>query len=150
VQNHTEFMQKALSLARLAMKSKEVPVGCIVVQGEKIIGEGHNRPISDKDPTGHAEIIAIRQAALSVNNYRLNETSIYVTLEPCIMCLGAILNARIKTLFFGADDSKSGACGGALEIHRNKNVNHHLSVHGGLCADESIALLQEFFSKLRG
>ena len=142
-------MRRALVLARKADKCGEVPVGCVIVHAHAIIGEGFNNPIGRNDPTSHAEIIAMREAGNRLKNYRLNESTMYVTLEPCSMCMGAILSARIKKLFYGATDLKTGACGGNINLAINKQLNHHTDVYGGLMAEESGELLRSFFKKRR-
>jgi tRNA(adenine34) deaminase len=142
-------MQRALGLARRAAQDGEVPVGAILVFGGEIIGEGWNRPISGNDPTAHAEIIALRAGAQHLGNYRLGEATLYATLEPCAMCIGAALNARISRVVFGAWDSKAGACGSVLDLPREPRLTHRLDVFGGVCSEESAELLRQFFASRR-
>jgi len=143
------FMREALAEAKIAASVNEVPVGAIVVKAGEIIARGLNRPIQDNDPTAHAEVVAIRAAAMSEQNYRLNDTTIYVTLEPCAMCLGAMLNARVSRLVFGAYDPKAGAAGSVLDLSDNRKLNHRLEVNGGLLEEKCAALLQKFFESRR-
>jgi tRNA(adenine34) deaminase len=143
------YMAEALALARAARERGEVPVGAIVVRDEAIIGRGGNAPIAANDPTAHAEIAALREAARVVGNYRLPGCSMYVTLEPCAMCAGAILHARIGRLIYGARDPKTGACGSVVDLFGETRLNHHASVEGGVLADECGKLLSDFFSGLR-
>jgi tRNA(adenine34) deaminase len=143
------FMREALSLARLAAASGEVPVGAVVVRDEAVVGRGYNRPISGRDPTAHAEVIALREAAERLDNYRLTDCSLYVTLEPCPMCAGAIMHARIGRLVYGTADPKSGACGSVVNLFAEKRLNHHATVTGGVLAEEAARLLQEFFAARR-
>ncbi|MGH8728729.1 MAG: tRNA adenosine(34) deaminase TadA [Burkholderiales bacterium] len=144
-----EFMAEAIAQARSAQEAGEVPVGAVVVKGESIIGRGFNSPITRNDPTAHAEIQALRQAASSIGNYRLVDCSLYVTLEPCAMCAGAILHARIARLVFGAHDPKTGACGSVVNLFDNPLLNHHTEVVAGVAAEECGALLSQFFSARR-
>ena len=143
------FMREALELARAAAAAGEVPVGAIVVQDDEIIGRGHNRTITDLDPSGHAEIVALREAARSLGNHRLNEATLYVTLEPCAMCVGALAEARISRLVFSAYDEKAGACGSKFELADTDLVGHHMEVNGGLLEAESAELLRAFFEARR-
>jgi tRNA(adenine34) deaminase len=143
------FMREALAEARVAALADEVPVGAVLVKNGEIIGRGLNRPVQDCDPTAHAEIVAIRAAALSEQNYRLNAATVYVTLEPCAMCLGAMLNARISRLVFGAYDPKAGAAGSVIDLGDNRKLNHQLEVNGGLLEEKCGALLQRFFESRR-
>lgn len=144
-----DFMRAALELAGQAAESGEVPVGAVVVKDGEIVGRGYNRPISARDPTAHAEIAALRDAAGHVGNYRLGGCDLYVTLEPCLMCAGAIMHARIARLFFGAPDPKTGACGSVADVFAEPRLNHHTSVSGGLLAADAGALLQRFFAARR-
>ena len=144
-----DYMQQALALARLASEQGEVPVGAIIVSDGAVIGRGANRPITTNDPTGHAEIIALREAGEALNNYRLTGSSLYVTLEPCIMCMGAIIHARIKRLIFSAYDPKTGAAGSLYSIGSDGLLNHQLEITGGVCQEESADLLQKFFKARR-
>ena len=144
-----EFMQLALAQAAAAAQSGEVPVGAVIVQGSKVIATGRNSPIADHDPTAHAEIIAIRAAAKLLNNYRLPDCSLYVSLEPCAMCSGAMLHARLKRVVFGAFDTKTGAAGSILNLFDQPQLNHQTALQGGVLADESAALLKSFFIQRR-
>jgi tRNA(adenine34) deaminase len=143
------FMREALALARQAGESGEVPVGAVLVKDGAVIGRGYNRPVSDRDPTAHAEVVALREAAARVGNYRLGESELYVTLEPCAMCAGAIMHARVKRVVFGAPDPKSGACGSVVNLFAEDRLNHHAVVVGGVLSSESARLLQEFFAARR-
>ena len=143
------FMREALAEAKIAASVNEVPVGAIVVKAGEIIARGLNRPIQDSDPTAHAEVVAIRAAAQREQNYRLIGTTVYVTLEPCAMCMGAMLNARVSRLVFGAYDAKAGAAGSVIDLSDNRKLNHRLEVNGGLLEDKSAALLQKFFESRR-
>lgn len=138
-------MRAALAEARVAAKSGEVPVGAVVVKNGEIVGRGLNRPIQDCDPTAHAEVIAIRDAAAATGNYRLNGCTLYVTLEPCTMCMGALIQARISRLVFAAYDDKAGAAGSVLDLSQEKRLNHQLEVNGGLHEEAAAALLKSFF-----
>ena len=143
------YMQVALAYAKKAHAMDEVPVGAIIIKDNKIIAGAHNQLINNSDPTGHAEIIAIREAARIIGNYRLVGCDMFVTLEPCLMCLGAIFNTRINSLFFGAYDKKTGACESVLSLASNKLINHHCTVQGGVLEKETKALLQKFFKEKR-
>ncbi len=143
------FMRRALELARQAALAGEVPVGAVVVADGAIIGEGWNRPVGTVDASAHAEMGAIREACQKLGNYRLPGATLYVTLEPCVMCVGAIMHARIARIVYGAADSKTGACGSVVDLFAEKRLNHHAVVKGGLLADESVALLRAFFSARR-
>lgn len=142
-------MHEALAAARTAADNNEVPVGAVVVVGGKIVGRGSNSPIATSDPTAHAEINAIRKAAANLGNYRLTGATLYVSLEPCAMCVAAIAHARIARVVFGAYDDKSGALGGALDLADEKALHHRMEVNGGLLADECGELLQRFFAERR-
>ena len=144
-----DLMRRALELARHAALNNEVPVGALLVLGEDVIGEGWNRPIMDHDPTAHAEIVALRAGAQRQRNYRLEKATLYVTLEPCAMCIGAVLNARISRVVFGAWDPKAGACGSVIDLPRQPKLTHRIDVFGGVCSDESTALLRTFFAMRR-
>ena len=144
-----KFMRLALKEARNALESNEVPVGTVVVHNNQVIGKGYNQVETLKDPTAHAEMIAITAASNHIGDWRLNECDIYVTVEPCIMCTGAILNARIKNLFFAEFDPKFGACCSLYNLPEEKKYNHLVNIYSGLCADESRTLIQEFFRNLR-
>jgi tRNA(adenine34) deaminase len=139
------YMLHALELARRAEQGNEVPVGAVVVMDGAVVGEGWNQPIASHDPTAHAEIVALRAAAAQVNNYRLAAASLYVTLEPCAMCIGAALNARVSRVVFGAWDQKAGACGSVFDLPREPRLTHRMDVFGGVCSEESSALLKRFF-----
>lgn len=143
------FMQEALALARQGAAMGEVPVGAVVVKDDVIVGRGFNRPISSHDPTAHAEIAALRSAAKHLGNYRLIDCDLFVTLEPCVMCAGAILHARIGRVIYGARDPKTGACGSVVDLFAEARLNHHTEVTGGLLAEEAAALLQTFFADRR-
>jgi tRNA(adenine34) deaminase len=143
------FMRRALELARRARDEGEVPVGAVVVSEGRIVGEGWNRPISAADATSHAETEAIRAACGALGNYRLPEATLYVTLEPCAMCIGAIFHARIARVVFGAPDSKTGAAGSVINLFAEAKLNHHATVEGGLLADECAVLLRDFFAARR-
>lgn len=147
--NHTEFMAAALELAQLAATRGEVPVGAVVVKDGVIIGRGSNAPISSHDPSAHAEIQALRDAAKTLGNYRLPGCSLYVTLEPCAMCAGAIQHARITQLVYGASDPKTGACGSVVDLMAEQRLNHHTSVTAGVMAAECSVLLSSFFRNRR-
>jgi tRNA(adenine34) deaminase len=144
-----DFMQIALDLAQQAGVAGEVPVGAIVVKDGEIIGRGSNAPITTHDPTAHAEIRAMRDAAQHINNYRLVGCILYVTLEPCAMCTGAIQHARIAKLIYGASDPKTGACGSVVNLMAEPKLNHHTEISGGVLAAECGALLSSFFSARR-
>src|SRR5215210_2988967 len=139
-------MRQALELAARAASAGEVPVGAVVVRDGRVIGRGYNRPISSADPTAHAEIVALRQAAASEGNYRLPGSELYVTLEPCAMCVGAMVHARIARIVYGTRDPKTGACGSIVDLPALTAWNHHGVFEGGLLADECGALLKGFFA----
>jgi tRNA(adenine34) deaminase len=143
------FMREALALAARAAAEGEVPVGAIVVHGSEVIGRGYNRPISTRDPTAHAEVGALRDAAQQMGNYRLAGCALYVTLEPCAMCVGAILHSRISRVIFGAADPKTGACGSVIDLLDVPQLNHHATARGGVLGTEAAALLQAFFAARR-
>jgi len=143
------FMRRALELARRAQEEGEVPVGAVLVVHEKIFGQGWNRPIAAADPTAHAEIQAMRAAATALGNYRLTGATLYVTLEPCVMCAGAMFHARIARVVFGASDPKTGAAGSIVDLFRNEKLNHHAQIQGGVLASECGALLNGFFASRR-
>jgi len=145
-----QFMALALDQARHAAAMGEVPVGAIVVRGGAIIGAGHNQPIASHDPTAHAEIVALRAAAASLKSYRLVDAALYVTLEPCVMCVGAMLHARIARLVYGAYDDKAGALGSVYDIGRDGRLNHRFEVVSGIMEAECGAILREFFENRRG
>jgi tRNA(adenine34) deaminase len=143
------FMQAALELAQHAQDRGEVPVGAVVVQHGIIVGRGYNRPISAADPTAHAEIMAMRDAGSYLGNYRLLDCALYVTLEPCAMCIGAIFHARIQHLVYAATDPKTGACGSVINLPAETRLNHHLQVTSGMMACEASRLLKQFFAQRR-
>ncbi len=142
-------MEHALTLARLAERQGEVPVGAVLVRDDAVLGEGFNTPISRNDPTAHAEIVAIRQGAQRQANYRLPGSTLYVTLEPCPMCAGAIVNARVERLVFGAYDEKAGAAGSVTDLLTTRLFNHHCLVTGGVLRESCAQLLVEFFAARR-
>ena len=142
-------MQAALALAYQAQDEGEVPVGAVVVQNDTVVGRGYNRPIAGNDPSAHAEIMALRDAAKYLANYRLLDCTLYVTLEPCLMCVGAMFHARIHRLVFAATDPKTGACGSVVDLPAEKRLNHHLRVDAGIMAPEASALLRQFFAQRR-
>ncbi len=144
------FMSEALLLAREAQAAGEVPVGAVVVKDGEIVGRGFNAPISRHDPSAHAEMLALRDAAQRLGNYRLPGCELYVTLEPCAMCAGAIMHARISRVVFGARDPKTGAAGSVIDLFGEERLNHHAVVEGGVMAEECGALLSEFFAARRG
>jgi tRNA(adenine34) deaminase len=146
--NDYYWMHEAIALAKDAEKKGEVPIGAIIIQNDKIIGLGFNQSIRNNDPTAHAEIVALRNAAKNINNYRLIDSTIYVTLEPCIMCFGAILHARIKRLVFGAPDPKAGAVQSVF-MQLDAKLNHKISWKGGILAKECGLLLSNFFANKR-
>ena len=143
------WMREALALARAAQARGEVPVGAIVVRDGEIVGRGGNAPVAANDPTAHAEMTALRDAARALGNYRLPGCDIYVTLEPCVMCAGAIMHARIRRLVFGARDPKTGACGSVVDVFGERLLNHHTTVTGGVAGDECGELLSAFFAARR-
>lgn len=150
IQEKTDFfMATALELALQGGAMGEVPVGAIVVYEDEIIGRGFNAPISRHDPSAHAEIQAIRDAAQRLGNYRLVDCDLYVTLEPCTMCAGAIMHARVARLFYGASDLKTGACGSIINLFQEKRLNHHTEVIGGILAAECGSMLSNFFAERR-
>jgi tRNA(adenine34) deaminase len=144
-----KFMREALALARQAEAAGEVPVGAVLVQDGAIVGRGWNHPIAAHDPTAHAEILALRQAAQSLGNYRLVGTTLYATLEPCAMCAGALVHARVARLVYGAADPRAGAAGTVFNLLQAKQLNHQVEVSGGLLAEKCGALLRDFFAGRR-
>lgn len=144
-----EFMTAALALAREASEAGEVPVGAVIVKDGRIVGTGLNAPISRHDPSAHAEILALRAAASTLGNYRLTDCTLFVTLEPCAMCAGAIMHARIARLVFGASDPKTGACGSVVNLFAEERLNHHTVVEAGLMANQCGELLTGFFRSRR-
>ena len=149
VDQHQQWMQLALEQAELAADSDEVPVGAVVVRDGELIASAHNLTISDSDPTGHAEIIALRRAGQQLGNYRLVECDLYVTLEPCAMCVGALVHARINHLIFAADDPKAGAIHSAMQLPMAAHFNHKLEWTGGLMAEPASKMLTDFFRSRR-
>ena len=143
-------MRAALEQARLALAAGEVPIGAVVVIDGSVISAGYNQPISAVDPTAHAEIVALRAAARAVGNYRLTDAFLYVTLEPCVMCVGALIHARIARIVYGAPDPKTGACGSVFDLAASSKMNHRIEVIGGVLAEEGGALLKQFFAARRG
>jgi len=143
------FMREALALAAQAADAGEVPVGAVVVKDGEIVGRGYNRPITTADPTAHAEIVAMREAAQSLSNYRLVDCELYVTLEPCVMCVGAMVHARIKRIVYGTRDPKTGACGSIVDLPGLPTFNHHGTFEGGVLAAESAEILRRFFAARR-
>ena len=150
MEREKHFMEIALEEALKAEMEGEVPIGAILVKGEEVIAKAHNQVIQRTDPTAHAEILVLRKAALKLKNYRLLDTELYVTIEPCIMCGGAIIQARIKRLVFGALEPKMGAFGSVYDLSKDKRVNHHVEIKGGVLAKEAQALMQRFFKERRG
>ncbi len=142
-------MQKALECAHKAESLGEVPVGAVLVLNNEILAEGWNQPISSHDPSAHAEMIALREAGKKINNYRLCDTTLYVTLEPCVMCAGAIVHARVGRVVFGADDPKTGAAGSVFQILNSDRLNHQCEITCGILRDECAAMLQDFFKQRR-
>ena len=143
------FMRSALALAEEAARQCEVPVGAVVVRDGEVVGHGANRPITDNDPAAHAEIVALRDAGRTLGNYRLSDCTLFVTIEPCVMCAGAIMHARIARVVFGARDPKTGACGSVVDLFADRRINHHTEVTEGVLAEESGALLSDFFAARR-
>jgi tRNA(adenine34) deaminase len=143
------FMREALALAAQAAAVGEVPVGAVVVKDGEVIGRGYNRPISSADPTAHAEIVALREAAARLGNYRLTGCELFVTLEPCAMCVGAMVHARIARVVYGTRDPKTGACGSIVDLPGLATFNHHGTFEGGILAEECGAMLKRFFAERR-
>jgi len=144
-----QFMQQALSQAKLAAAAGEVPVGAVLVRDGQTISTGFNQPITNSDPSAHAEMMALRAAAQSESNYRLPGTTLYVTLEPCTMCAGAMLHARVERVVFGATDPKTGAAGSVLNVFSEKQINHQTQVEGGIMGEECGQVLRDFFKERR-
>jgi tRNA(adenine34) deaminase len=144
-----DFMQAALAEARLAAEAGEVPIGAVVVSEGEILARGQNRVLRDLDPTAHAEIVALRAAAAAIGNYRLTGCTLYVTLEPCAMCAGAMIHARLDRLVFAACDPKAGAAGSVLAVLNHPQLNHQMTVDQGICSDEASELLRSFFRERR-
>ncbi|WP_061533959.1 tRNA adenosine(34) deaminase TadA [Collimonas arenae] len=143
------YMQQAISQARNAWALGEVPVGALVVKDGQVIATGFNQPIGNHDPTAHAEIMALRAASTILGNYRLPGCELYVTLEPCAMCAGAMMHARLARVIYGASDPKTGACGSVLNLFEQEKLNHHTELTAGVLADECGTLLKEFFAERR-
>ena len=146
---HEKWMILALEQARLAQVMDEVPVGAVLVQDNQLIASAHNQPISTNDPTAHAEILLLRAAGKQLKNYRLPNTTLYVTLEPCTMCLGAMIHARISRVVFGAYDQKTGVCGSCTDLSTSQCFNHSIKIEGGVLANDCKQLLQQFFKNRR-
>jgi tRNA(adenine34) deaminase len=144
------YMRRAIELARQAEAAGEVPVGALIVRNGEVIAEGFNRPISTHDPTAHAEMVALRAAAARSDSYRLTGSTLYVTLEPCAMCAGAMVHARVERLVYGAPDPRAGAAGSIFNVVRTPELNHRLDVDGGVLGDECATLLRVFFAARRG
>lgn len=142
-------MRLALDLAHKANEIEEVPVGAVVVIGDELVGQGFNQTISTADPTAHAEILALRDAASRVGNYRLVDASMFVTIEPCTMCAGAMVHARIRHLYFGAREPRAGAVGSTIDVLANPSLNHRIEIHGGICERQSADLMSAFFKARR-
>lgn len=147
--SHEHWMQLALEQARIAESKDEVPVGAVLVKDNQLIAAGHNQPISTHDPSAHAEMVVLRKAGIALQNYRLLDTTLYVTLEPCVMCIGAIIHARVKRVVFGAKDPKAGAVESVFQVADETRLNHRVEVVGGVCEDKSAALLRSFFKARR-
>lgn len=146
---HEYYMHQALQEARRAIEHEDVPVGAVIVHGKKIIARAHNQVEMLKDPTAHAEMLAITQAAAALSSERLTEAVLYSTLEPCVMCAGALVLARVKVIYYAAADEKAGACGSVLDVVTDERLNHQVKVVHGLLAEESRALLRDFFKCVR-
>ena len=144
-----QYMRMAIEQAQLAAQSGEVPVGAVLVRGGQVISRAFNKPIANHDPSAHAEMLALREAALAEENYRIPGSTLYVTLEPCVMCSGAMLHARIDRVVYGAQDPKTGAAGSVLDIFSSKQINHQTSVQGGIMSEECGQLLRDFFKGRR-
>jgi tRNA(adenine34) deaminase len=143
------WMDEALLAAQQALDAGEVPIGAIVVLGDKIVGRGWNRNVSDRDPSAHAEIVALRNAGTAIGNHRLIGCNLFVTIEPCAMCAGAMVHARLKRLVYGADDPKAGAVHSVMQVLNHPQLNHKMEVRGGVAAERCAELLQEFFKSRR-
>jgi tRNA(adenine34) deaminase len=144
-----KWMQRAFELAQKAKTQDEVPVGAVIVLEDQIIGEGWNQPISSNDPSAHAEIMALRDAGNNIGNYRLPEATMYVTLEPCAMCAGALVHARLAKLVYAADDPKTGACGSVFNLLQSEELNHKVEIEKGIMEEECRNLIQTFFKQKR-
>ena len=148
--DHERFMTLALAEARKALGAGEIPIGAVVVLDGEVIGAGFNQPIASRDPTAHAEILALREAAASAGNYRLTGATVYVTVEPCLMCVGAMVHARIGLVVYGAVEPKAGALASMTRAHELPGLNHRLQVEAGVLADECREIMQAFFRARRG
>ena len=144
-----QFMEQAIEQAKMAALAGEVPVGAIVVRDGKVLARAFNKPIAKHDPSAHAEMLALREAALAEQNYRLPDTTLYVTLEPCAMCSGAMLHARVGRVVYGASDPKTGAAGSVFNLFSSKQINHQTTVEGGILGDECGQVLRHFFKERR-
>jgi tRNA(Arg) A34 adenosine deaminase TadA len=144
-----QYMREALREARRASREDEVPVGAVVVRDGQVIARAHNRPLHLNDPTAHGEVLALRRAARKLGNYRLGGCTLYVTIEPCVMCAGAIVHARLRRLVFGAEDPKGGACGSALSVLNDAKLNHQVELQSGVLAEDCAVLLRDFFRRRR-
>lgn len=142
-------MRYAIALANRGSQEGEVPVGAVIINDDTVVGEGWNQPVRKHDPSAHAEIVALRTAGEAVQNYRLLNTTLYVTLEPCVMCAGAIIHARVGRVVYGAADPKAGAAGSVVDIFANEKINHHVQIEGGVLAGQCGQLLTEFFKAKR-
>lgn len=149
IETDQHWMRHALSLAQRAAAIGEVPVGAVLVQQQSIVGEGWNQSILLNDPSAHAEMVAIRAAAKSMNNYRLPNTTLYVTLEPCPMCAGLLVHSRVERVVFGASDYKTGAAGSVMDLLRHQQLNHQIVVEGGVLAEDCAAIISDFFAQRR-
>ncbi len=143
------WMEEALRCARRALEADEVPVGAVVICEGRVVGRGWNRNLTDNDPTAHAEVVALREAGRNVGNHRLGDCELFATIEPCAMCAGALIHARIRRLVYGADDAKAGAVRSVLQVINHPNLNHQMEIRGGVLAGRSAEVLQEFFRKRR-
>jgi tRNA(adenine34) deaminase len=143
------WMQEALRAARRALEAGEIPIGAVVVHDGKIVGRGFNRNIADSDPTAHAEIVALREAGAAIGNHRLGDCDLFVTIEPCPMCAGALVHARVRRLVYGADDPKAGAVHSVMQVVNHPSLNHQMEVRGGVLAGKCAELLQDFFRARR-
>jgi tRNA(adenine34) deaminase len=146
---HERFMREALAEAARAAEAGEVPVGAVIVMNDEIVGRGHNQPIGARDPTAHAEVVALRSAAQATGNYRLTDATMYVTVEPCVMCVGALVHARIGTLVYGASEPKAGAVSSTQRAHEHPALNHRLVAVAGVLAKECGEVMKQFFAEKR-
>jgi tRNA(adenine34) deaminase len=146
---HETFMRAALEQARLALAAGEVPIGAVIVLDDRIVAAGYNQPITAVDPTAHAEIVALRAAARAIDNYRLTNSVLYVTVEPCLMCVGAMIHARVREVVYGATEPRSGALVSAARAHETPGLNHRVAVTGGVLEDECREVIQAFFKARR-